>query len=160
VTPPKGRSSEDSPSGSAVPASEATRSKLRAASRDELVTLIERLAADSAEVSARIDYLTDPSAATKALQTRIRSIRSGKRFVDYAEAGDVAAELGLIAADIRTDVVPRDPLGATKLAERLFSLDDVIFDRADDSDGMIGEELRAACLLWLDAAAAARSEER
>jgi hypothetical protein len=32
----------------------------------------------------------------------------------------------------------------------------VIFNRADDSDGVIGDELRAACVLWLDAAAAAR----
>lgn len=131
-------------------------SKLRAASKDELITLIERLAADSDEVSSRLDYLTDPGAAAKALQGRIRSIRSNKRFVSYAEAREVAAELGVIAADIRADVLPKDPLKAAALAEKLFSLDEVILDRADDSDGMIGDELKAACVLWLDAAAAAR----
>jgi hypothetical protein len=131
------------------------RSKLAAASKADLVRLIERLAADSAEVSARLDYLTDPDAAAKALQGRIRSIRSNKRFVSYSEAREVAAELGVIAADIRADVLPTDPLKSAALAEKLFSLDDVIFNRADDSDGLIGDEAgrRASC--WLDAAAAA-----
>ena len=132
------------------------RSKLVTASKDDLVRLIERLAADSAEVSARLDYLTDPDAAAKALQGRIRSVRSSKSFVSYGEAREVAAEIGVIAADIRADVLLKDPLKAAALAEKLFSLDDVIFNRADDSDGVIGEELRAACVLWLDAAAAAR----
>jgi hypothetical protein len=35
----------------------------------------------------------------------------------------------------------------------------VIFERADDSDGHIGDELRAACVLWLDAAAAVRAKK-
>jgi hypothetical protein len=156
VSTPKAPSSEHSPSASASLAPDSMRSKLAAASKDDLVRLIERLAADSAEVSARLDYLTDPDAAAKALQGRIRSIRSNKRFVSYSEAREVAAELGIIAADIRADVLPKEPLKAAALAEKLFSLDDVIFNRADDSDGLIGDELRAACVLWLDATAAAR----
>jgi hypothetical protein len=119
--------------------------------------LIERLAADSVEVSARIAYLTDPDAAGKALQGRIRSIRSSQRFASYGEVPEVAAEIGVIAADIRADVLPKDPLRAATLAEKLFSLDEVIFNRVDDSSGLIGGELRAACVLWLDAAAAARN---
>jgi hypothetical protein len=81
VSTPKAPSSEHSPSASASLAPDSMRSKLAAASKDDLVRLIERLAADSAEVSARLDYLTDPDAAAKALQGRIRSIRSNKRFV-------------------------------------------------------------------------------
>src|SRR5882757_3405764 len=42
-------------------------------------------------------------------------------------------------------------------SEKLFSLDEVIFNRADDSGGSIGSELREACVLWLDAAAATRA---
>jgi hypothetical protein len=156
VTAPKAPSSYHSPSASASLAPDSRHSKLAAASKDDLVRLIERLAADSAEVSARLDYLTDPDAAAKALQGRIRSVRSNKRFVSYSEAREVAAELGFIAADIRADVLPKDSLKAAALAEKLFSLDDVIFHRADDSDGLIGDQLRAACVLWLDAMAAAR----
>jgi hypothetical protein len=156
VTPPKASSADNSPSAAASSTLDPLQAKLAAASKDDLVRLIERLVADSTEISARLDYLTDPDAAAKALQRRIGSIRSNKRFVGYAEARGVAADLAVIAADISADVLPKNPLKAAALAEKLFSLDDVIFDRADDSDGVIGDELRAACVLWLDAGAAAR----
>ena len=55
--------------------------------------------------------------------------------------------------------LPRDPEKAEAIAEKLFCLDRVIFERADDSDGHIGDELRAACVLWLDAAAAMRARK-
>jgi hypothetical protein len=131
--------------------------RLAAATKGELVALVERLAGSSEELAARIDYLTDPSAAAKALQRRIGAIRSGRRFVAYADTRDVAAEMATIVEDIRFDVLPRDAEKAAALAEKLFCLDQVIFDRADDSDGLIADELRAACVLWLDAAAAVRS---
>ena len=46
---------------------------------------------------------------------------------------------------------------AVALAEKLFGLDQVIFERADDSNGVIGYELREASVLWLEAAAAVRA---
>jgi hypothetical protein len=93
------------------------------------------------------------------LQRRISSIRNGKRFVSYAAVRELAAEIGVIAADIRADILPTDPARARTLAEKLFSLDEVIFNRADDSGGSIGCELRDACVLWLDAAAATRAND-
>lgn len=139
------------------PAVERLRPRLAAATKEELVALVERLASSSDELTAWIDYVTDPSAAAKALQRRISAIRGGKRFIACGETRQVGAELDTIAADIRADVLPRDPGKAAALAERLFCLDQVIFDRADDSDGRIADELRAACVLWLDAAAAVRA---
>ena len=68
MTTSKARSSDHSPPASASPAPDSMRSKLVATSKDDLVRLIERLAADSAEVSARLDYLTYPDAAAKALR--------------------------------------------------------------------------------------------
>jgi len=141
----------------ADPTVERLRSRLAAASKEELVALVERLASSSEELAARIDYVTDPSAAAKDLQRRISALRGGKRFIPYGEASQVANEMVTIAEDIRTDVLPRDPEKAMALAEKLFCLDRVILDRADDSDGRIGDELRAACVLWLDAAAAVRA---
>ena len=139
------------------PVVERLRPRLAAATRQELVALVERLASSSEELAARIDYVTDPGAAAKALQRRISAIRGGKRFIAYGETRQVAAEMTTIVADIRTDILPRDPQKAAALAEKLFCLDQVIFERADDSAGLIGDELRAACVLWLDAAAAVRT---
>jgi phage gp46-like protein len=67
------------------------RARLELASREKLIEVIERLAADSAESAARINYLTDSSAAVKMLQRRISSIRSGKRFVSLVEGSSSPA---------------------------------------------------------------------
>jgi hypothetical protein len=154
----QGSDAETEPSSlSTDPTVELLRPRLVAATREELVALVERLASSSEELATRIDYLTDPGVAAKALQRRISAIRGGKRFIDYGGTREIAAELATIAEDIRADVLRRDPEKAVSLAERLICLDQVIFDRADDSDGLIGDELRAACVLWLDAAAAVRA---
>lgn len=145
-------------SSAAEPAAQRLHSRLAAATGEELVALVERLASSSEEMAARIDYLTDPSAAAKDLQRRIGAIRNGKRFIAYGETRGLAAEIATIAEDIRTDVLPRNPEKAAALSEKLFGLDQVIFHRADDSAGVIGYELRDACVLWLDAAAAARAQ--
>ncbi|MFZ0498108.1 MAG: DUF6880 family protein [Steroidobacteraceae bacterium] len=133
------------------------RPRLTTATKEELVALVERLASDSEDIAARVDYLTNPSAAAKALQRRIAAIRNGKRYIAYDETRQVATEIASISADIQTDVLSQDPEKAAVLAEKLFCLDQVIFERADDSDGRIGDELREACVLWLDAAAAVRA---
>ncbi len=135
------------------------RTRLEIASKEKLIELIERLAADSEESAARINYLTDSNNVVKTLLRRISSIRNGKRFVSYSESWDLAAEIATIASDIRADLLPLAPAKAQTLAEKLFSLDQVIFERADDSNGSIGSELRDACVLWLDAAAAKRATE-
>ena len=49
----------------------AIRAKLQSASNEKLIDLIERLAADSEKLSARIDYLTDTGTAAKTLQRRV-----------------------------------------------------------------------------------------
>jgi len=139
------------------PTVERVRPRLETCTKEELVALVERLASGSEELVARLDYLTDPSAAAKTLQRRISAIRGGKRFIEYGDTREVAAELATIAEDIRTDVLPRDAEKALALAEKFVCLDQVIFDRADDSDGLIGDELRATCVLWLDAAASVRA---
>jgi hypothetical protein len=141
----------------ADPTVERLRPRLEAATKEALVALVERLARDSEELAARLDYLTDSSAAVKALQGRIGALRRGKRFIAYGDVRDVAVEMATIVEDIRADVLSRDPESATALAQKFVCLDHVILDRADDSNGLIGDELRAACVLWLDAAAAQRA---
>lgn len=84
----------------ANPAVERLGSRLAAATKEELVALVKRLASGSEELAARIDYVTDPTAAGKALQRRIGAIRAGKRFIrsrvplDYAHIGHDNAQYG------------------------------------------------------------------
>ena len=86
-------------------------------------------------------------------------MRDGKRFIAYGETvmwPPRCENCRATSAPIFSRGTPRK---AAALAEKLFSLDQVIFERADDSDGYIGDELRAACVLWLDAAAALRANK-
>ena len=85
------------------------RKRLELASKEKLIGVIVRLAADSEENAARIEYLTDSSGTVKILQRRISSIRNGKRFVSRADSRDLAAQIATIAADIRADLLPTDP---------------------------------------------------
>jgi hypothetical protein len=133
------------------------RSRLNAASKERLVDLLARLALDSSELAARIEYLTNPANAEKTLQKRIAALRNGKSFVDYRAAHGVAEEIRGIAQDIQADILPVNPAAAQALAEKLIQLDQKIFNRADDSGGVIGQELRDACVLWLKCAAAVRA---
>jgi hypothetical protein len=102
------------------PTIERLRSRLTEATKDELVALVERLASSSEETAARIDYLTDPNAAGKALQRRISALRRGKSFIAYNDTREIGAEVAAIAEDIRADVLPRDPEKAAALAEKLL----------------------------------------
>jgi hypothetical protein len=101
------------------PTVERLRPRLAAASKEELVALVLRLASSSEELAARIEYVTDPSAAAKALQRRISAIRVGKGFIGYSDAREVAAEIATIAADIRADILTRDAGKAMLLADKL-----------------------------------------
>lgn len=162
MSPRKHQSPDPEPEPEPAPSAdestlERLRPRLAAATKEDLAALVERLASSSAQLAARIAYLTDPNAAAKALQQQITAIRRGKRFIAYGESRETADEVATIVEDIRTDILLKDPKKAMVLAEKLICLDQVIFDRADDSDGLIGDELRAACVLWLDAAAAVRA---
>lgn len=53
----------------------------------------------------------------------------------------------------RPSVVPRDPPAALALFESFIEADASWFERADDSDGCIGDAVRATCRRWLEAAA-------
>jgi hypothetical protein len=54
---------------------------------------------------------------------------------------------------VARELLPRDPSAALALFEAFNEADAAWFDRADDSDGMIGDAVRAACRHWLQAAA-------
>ena len=54
---------------------------------------------------------------------------------------------------LERELLRRDPMAVVKLAESFIESDATFFDRTDDSSGCIGDAIRAACRLWLQAAA-------
>src|SRR5262249_37181690 len=55
---------------------------------------------------------------------------------------------------IERELLPLDPARAHALADAFVRSDECFFEQADDSDGAIGDAVRAGCCLWLRTAKA------
>lgn len=95
-----------------------------------------------------------PSAFVASLEQRLKRFRNGRSFISYSDSADFAAELGDWLDDVERHVLPVEPEAAWKLIDRFIRADGRIIERADDSDGWIGDAFRRACSLWHQATAA------
>jgi hypothetical protein len=84
------------------------------------------------------------------LQTWKRS----RRFLGRSAAAAFARALEDWLDEIERELLPLDPARAHALAEAFLRTDERFFEQADDSDGAIGDAIRAGCELWLRAAKA------
>jgi len=57
-------------------------------------------------------------------------------------AGIFGGVIGALVMTIVADLLPRQPRAAAEMLVRLLRLDRGVFDRADDSDGFIGDVFR------------------
>ena len=78
------------------------------------------------------------------LKTRIKSLQTGRSFVDWREAGNLAAIIDTIRAGITGELVAESPGAAVARLWQLIDATDSIMERVDDSGGMISSSLRAA----------------
>ncbi|WP_431858742.1 DUF6880 family protein [Azospirillum sp.] len=80
----------------------------------------------------------------QALSEEIQRIKSDRRFYGYRESSSLAADLDRIREAIVRDLLPERPSAAAELLGRFIRLDAAVFDRSDDSDGLIGDVLKQA----------------
>ena len=78
------------------------------------------------------------------LTNAIRAVESERRYHDYTQSGGLAATLDRLRASIVADLLPRAPQPAADLLGRFLRLDCGVFERCDDSDGLIGDVFRQA----------------
>ncbi|SMF89940.1 hypothetical protein SAMN02982917_6903 [Azospirillum oryzae] len=74
----------------------------------------------------------------------LERIEGDRRFYGYRESSSLAADLDRIRDAIVRDLLPRQPKAAIQLLDRFIRLDANVFDRSDDSDGMIGDVIKQA----------------
>ena len=80
----------------------------------------------------------------KTLATAIDAVRASRHFYGYRESNDLAQELDRIRQGITEYLLPAQPSAAAELLGRLIRLDANVYERSDDSDGVIGDVIGEA----------------
>ena len=129
---------------------------VRRQSPQALAAVLLELAEAITEVRQRLVrmQLSDkPDRLAAAFQKTLNGWRRQSRFLDYRESQEWGAELEAWLSQLERELLPRDPMAVVTLTESFIASDTVFFERADDSSGCIGDAMRVACRLWLQAAA-------
>lgn len=84
----------------------------------------------------------DPLVETLAAE--IGAIRADRHFYEYGESHALADEIDRIRQGITEHLLPAQPRAAAELLGRLIRLDANVFERSDDSDGVIGDAIGEA----------------
>lgn len=129
---------------------------LRRQDAGDLVAVLLELAKDHQAVQARLArmQLADrPDKLAAGFRKTLTAWRRSSKFFTYREAGEFGRTLEAWLDQIDRELLPQDPAAALALFESFIEADGAFFERADDSDGCIGDAVRAACRHWLQAAA-------
>ena len=123
---------------------------------DTLASVLLELADAHPEVRQRLVrlQLSDrPDRLAASFRKTLIGWRRLRGFLDYRAARHWGVELDAWLTQVEHELLPRDPMAAVTLAEDFIESDTAFFERADDSDGLVGDAIRSACRLWLRAAA-------
>lgn len=120
-----------------------------------LVAVLLELAQDQEAVKARLTrlQLADwPDKLLAEFRKTLNGWRRSKRFVAGGEAREFGRALEAWLEQIARELMPKAPPAALELFQAFIEADAVFFERADDSDGAVGDAVRSACRYWLEAA--------
>jgi hypothetical protein len=138
------------------PAAETLEAFVRRQEAATLADVLLELATEHEAVRKRLERLAlagQPKALASAFRKTLAGWKRARRFLAYAEARAFGRELETWLEQIERELLPHDPMAALDLVEAFIGIDTAFFERADDSDGVIGSAVHAACRLWLRCAA-------
>ncbi|MFP5462863.1 MAG: DUF6880 family protein [Gammaproteobacteria bacterium] len=139
-----------------TPATEDLATFLRRQDADALVGLLLELAESHEPVRerlARLQLSEQPDALAAEFRRTLTGWRRSRRFHGYRESRERGHMFEGWLDEVARELLPRDPRAALALFEAFIEADTSWFDHSDDSDGAIGQAVRAACRYWLTAAA-------
>jgi hypothetical protein len=102
---------------------------------------------------ARMQLADRPDKLAASFRKTLAAWRRSTKFHGYSEAGEYGRQLEGWLEQVARELVPKDPPAAVALFETFIEADATWFEHADDSDGHVGDAVRAACWHWLEAAA-------
>ena len=120
-----------------------------------LVAVLLELAEQHDAVSdrlARLQLADRPDKLAAGFRKTLSAWRRSKKFHAYRESRAFGQALESWLTQIERELLPKDPAAALALFESFIESDASWFERADDSDGYIGDAVRSACVHWLKAA--------
>jgi hypothetical protein len=129
---------------------------VRRQSAQDLAAVLLELAEANPQVRQRLVRMQlsdEPDRLAATFRKTLNGWRRQSRFLDYRASLEWATELDAWLGQLDRELLPRDPMAVVSLAESFIESDADFFERADDSSGCIGDAMRAACRLWLQAAA-------
>ena len=127
--------------------------------KEALVALLLELARDHETVQsrlARLQLADHPDKLAAGFKKTLAAWKRSSKFYSYREAGEFGRTLEGWLDQVERELCRKEPPAALALFQAFIEADASWFERADDSDGVIGDAVRAACQHWLRAAA--RSE--
>ncbi len=137
------------------PSSEDLEAFLRRQDAADLTTVLLELANEHDAVRARLARMQlagRPDKLAAGFKKTLSGWRRSTRFHSYREAHEFGRMLDSWIDQVARELMPKDPPAALALFESFIEADTAWFERADDSDGVIGDAVRAACRRWLEAA--------
>ena len=129
---------------------------LRRQESSALVAVLVELAGDHPAVQqrlARMQLADRPDRLAAGFRRTLSAWRRSTKFYGYRESREFGRSLEAWLDQVERELLPKDPDAALTLFEAFIEADASWFGRADDSDGCIGDAVRAACHRWLQAAA-------
>ena len=139
---------------------DALASFIRLQDADTLASVLIELAANHTAVNDRLVRLqlsNQPKALAQGFRKTLTAWKRSTKYLGYSQAGEFGRDLETWLGQIERELMPQDPAAALALAEAFIEADDVFFNSADDSNGAVGDAVRAGCLLWLKAASRCES---
>ena len=122
----------------------------------DLVTVLLEMARDHEVVHARLTRMQladQPGKLAAGFKKTLATWKRSRKFYGYREASEFGRELAGWLVQVERELCTKDPATALALFQAFIESDAAWFERADDSDGVIGDVVRSACQHWLRAAA-------
>jgi hypothetical protein len=122
----------------------------------DLAAVLLELAAEHEAVQqrlARMQLADRPDQLAANFKKTLAAWRRSTKFYGYRESREFGRMLEGWLDQVERELVDKDPAAAVALFENFIESDSSWFEHADDSDGCIGDAVRAACRHWLKAAA-------
>jgi hypothetical protein len=122
----------------------------------DLVAVLLELAHDHEPVRARLKRMQladQPSKLASGFKKTLAGWKRSTQFFGYREAAAFGQKLEGWILQVERELGPKDPAAALALFQAFIESDTSWCERADDSNGDIGDAVRLACQHWLRAAA-------